>query len=240
MQEVVALTKKKKQEFARLPLFEFLANKKIHPRQRLIFSPILAPLALGLSDLNKYVLRESSSNNKVQEFVNRHTYKEGYYWHWCLENLEKLGFNQSMSYGDLRLLWGEETKKTRSLCSELERLAFQASPIQKLVLAEVLQGTATVFFDSVLRVATEIQEISRKEYVCFDGGCVLLDNHRLLNTPEMQQVLSEIEVDDREWQQALELAEKVFDLFTEAMNELQGLARTNSCNTVLQLELLVC
>lgn len=239
MKEVIALIKKKNQEFARMPLFDFLAKKNIHPRQRLIFSPVLAPLALGLSELNKYVLRESGSDNPVQELIDKHTYKESYYWHWCLANLEKLGFNQSMSYGDLRLLWGEETKKTRSLCSELERLAFQASPIQKLVLAEVLEGTATVFFDSVLRVATEIQEITQKEYVCLGGGRVHLENHRLLNTPEMQQVLSEIKVDDREWQQALELAEKVFELFTEAMNELLGHAQTNSCNTVLQLEMLV-
>lgn len=145
MKEVIALIKKKKQEFARLPLFDFLANKNIHPRQRLIFSPVLAPLALGLRDLNKYVLRESGSNHPVQESIDKHAYKESRYWHWCLENLEKLGLNQSMSYGDLRLLWGEETKKTQSLCSALERLAFQAPPIQKLVLAEVLEGTATFF-----------------------------------------------------------------------------------------------
>jgi hypothetical protein len=239
MKEVIALTKKKKQEFARLPLFEFLANKNIPPKQRLIFAPVLATLALGLSDLNKYVIRESGSNHKVQELINKHTYKEGYYWHWCLENLERLGLNQSMSYGDLRLLWGEETKKTRSLSSALERLAFQASPIQKLMLIEVLEGTATFFFESVLRVAMELQEITKKEYACVGGGCIYLQNHRLLNTLEMRQVLSQIKVNEREWQQALELAEKVFELFTEAMNELLGHAQTNSCNTVLQLELLV-
>lgn len=235
MKEVIALIKKKKQEFARLPLFDFLANKNIHPRQRLIFSPVLAPLALGLRDLNKYVLRESGSNHPVQESIDKHTYKESRYWHWCLENLEKLGLNQSMSYGDLRLLWGEETQKTQSLCSALERLAFQASPIQKLVLAEVLEGTATVFFDAVLRVAIEIQEIPKTEYASFGGGSLHLENHRLLNTPEMLQILSEIRVRDREWHEALELTEKVFALFTEAMNELLVNAQTNSCNTVLQV-----
>ncbi|MGL5058562.1 MAG: hypothetical protein ACRC62_01175 [Microcoleus sp.] len=240
MKEVIALIQKKKQEFAILPLFGFLSNKNIHPRQRLIFSPTLAPLALGLSDLSKYVLRESGSHNKIQQLINKHTYTEGYYWHWCLENLEKLGFNQSISYGDLRLLWGEETKKTRSIGSALERLAFQASPIEKLVLAEVIEGTAIVFFDAVLLVATELQEITKKEYICVGDDCVNLENHRLLNTLEMQQLLSEIAVSDREWQKALELAEQVFELFTEAMNELLAHTQTNSCNTVLQLELLVC
>ncbi len=235
MKDIVALIENKKQEFARLPLFEFIANKNIHPKQRLIFAPVLVPLAVELSDLNKYVLRESSSNNKVQELINKHTYTESYYWHWCLERLEKFGFNQSMSYGDLQLLWGEETQKTRSLCSALERLAFQAHPLQKLVLAEVLAGTATVFFEAVLQVARELQGIAKKEYVYVGGGYGVLENHRILNMPEMSQVLSEIKITDRERQQALELAENVFELFTEAMNELLEHAQTNSCNTLLQV-----
>jgi hypothetical protein len=235
MKEVIAFIKTKKQEFAQLPLFEFLANKNIHPKQRLIFAPILDPLAVGLSDLNKYVLRESSSNNKVQELINKYTYKENYYWHEYLEYLEELGFNQSMSYGDFRLLWGEETKKTRSLCSVLERYAFQADPFQKLVLAEVLEATATVFFEAVLEVAMELHKIVKKEYVYLGGGYVNLENHHVLNTPEMLQVLAEIELNDWEREQAFELAQKVFELFTEAMNELLGHANTNSCNTLLQV-----
>jgi hypothetical protein len=126
MKEIMAFIAQKKDEFAKLPLFEFLANKHIHPNQRLIFAPILDPLAVGLSDLNKYVLRESSSNNKIQELINKYTYKENYYWQGYLQHLETLGFNKLMSYGDFRLLWGEETQKTRSLCSVLERYAWKA------------------------------------------------------------------------------------------------------------------
>lgn len=235
MKEVVAFIDKKKQEFARLPLFEFLVNKNIHPKQRLIFVPVLDLLAVGLSDLNKYVLRESSSNNKIQELINRYTYKENYYWQENLEYLEELSFNQSMSYGDFRLLWGEETKKTRSLCSVLERYAFQATPVQKLVLAEALEGTATFFFEKALAVAMELQKIVKKEYVYLGGGYVHLENHHILNTPEMLQVMEEIKLTDSERQQALELAARVFELFTEVMNELLGHATTNSCNTLVQI-----
>jgi len=235
MEKIIVFIEQKKQEFARLPLFEFLANKHIHPNQRLIFAPILDPLAMGLSDLNKYVLRESSSNNKVQELINKYTYKENYYWHGYLQHLETLDFNQLMSYGDFRLLWGEETQKTRSLCSVLERYAFQASPVQKLVLVEVLEATATAFFEAALAVIMELQEITKKEYVYFGGGYVGLENHHILNTPEMLQVLAEIKLTDSERQAALELAQNVFELFTEAMNELFGHTTKNSCNTVLQV-----
>jgi hypothetical protein len=235
MKEILAFIAQKKHEFATLPLFEFLANKHIHPNQRLIFAPVLDPLAMGLSDLNKYVLRESSSNNKVQELINKYTYKENYYWYGYLQHLETLGFNKLMSYGDFRLLWGEETKKTRSLCSVLERYAWKASPIQKLVLAEALEGTATVFCEAALAVIMELEKINKKEYVYLGGSYVGLENHHILNTPEMLQVLAEIELSDAERQAALELAQNVFELFTEAMHELFGHSTTNSCKTVLQV-----
>ena len=235
MKEILAFIQTKKQEFAQLPLFKFLENKNIYLKQRLIFAPVLAPLAVGLIDLNKYVLRESSSNDKVQELINKYTYKENYYWQDYLEYLEELGFNQSMSYGDFRLLWGEEIKKTRSLCSVIERYAWKASPIQKLVLVQVLEGTATVFFEAALAVVMQLQEITQKEYVYFGGGDVGLENYHLLNTPEMLQVLPEIKLTNAERQAALELAQNVFELFTEAMNELFRHSQTNSCNTVLQV-----
>lgn len=235
MKEILAFIQTKKLEFGKLPLFDFLANKHIPPNQRLIFAPVLAPLGAGLSDLNKYVLRESSSNNKLQELINKYTYKENYYWHGYLEHLETLGFNQLMSYGDFRLLWGEETKKTRSLCSTLERYAFEASPVQKLILVEVLEATATVFFEAALQVLMELQQITKQEFVYLGAGYVGLENHYILNTPEMLQVLAKIKLTDSERQAALKIAQNVFELFTEAMNELLAHSQTNSCNTVLQV-----
>ncbi|MEG5138248.1 MULTISPECIES: hypothetical protein [unclassified Microcoleus] len=162
METILAFIAQKKHEFTNLPLFKFLANQQIHPNQRLIFAPVLDPLAMGLSDLNKYVLRESSSNHKVQELINKYTYKENYYWQGYLQHLETFGLNKLMSYGDFRMLWGEETQKTRSLCSVLECYAWKASPIQKLVLAEALEGSATVFCEAVLEVVMELQQITKK------------------------------------------------------------------------------
>ncbi|MBD0313193.1 MAG: hypothetical protein ICV86_10005, partial [Microcoleus sp. T3-bin5] len=78
-------------------------------------------------------------------------------------------------------------------------------------------------------------QITKKEYVYLGGGYVSLENHHLLNTPEMLQVLAEIELTDAEYQAALELAQNVFELFTEVMNELFGHSQTHSCNTVLQV-----
>ena len=132
------------------------------------------------------------------------------------------------------MLWGEETKKTRSLCSTLERYGFHASPVQKLILVEVLEATATFFFEAALAVVMELQQITKQEFVYLGAGYVGLENHHILNTPEMLQVLAEIKLTDSERQAALELAQNVFELFTEAMNELLAHSQTNSCNTLLQ------
>ncbi|MEG3937046.1 hypothetical protein QT995_02615 [Microcoleus sp. S36b_A3] len=51
----------------------------------------------------------------------------------------------------------------------------------------------------------------------------------------MLQILTEMEVTYSEREVALELAQDVFELFTEAMKELFGHSKTNSCNTVLQV-----
>ena len=51
----------------------------------------------------------------------------------------------------------------------------------------------------------------------------------------MLQVLAEINLTNAERQAALELAKNVFEVFTEAMNELFRHSQTNSCNTVLQV-----
>ncbi len=58
MKEVLELIAQKQQEFAQLPLFKFMQDRRIAPRQRLAFAPCLAPFAMNFKDLNKYAFRE--------------------------------------------------------------------------------------------------------------------------------------------------------------------------------------
>ncbi|MEG4251987.1 hypothetical protein [Microcoleus sp. Pol10D4] len=81
----------------------------------------------------------------------------------------------------------------------------------------------------------ELQQINQKESLDFGGGYGGLENYHLLNTPEMLEVLAEIKLTNAERQAALELAQNIFELFTEAMNELFRHSQTHSCKTVLQI-----
>jgi len=72
MKEVIALIKKRKQEFAKLPLFQFLQDKSIEPRERLAWVSFLTPLAMGFGKLNKYDFRKEPINkSKCFEVVDK-------------------------------------------------------------------------------------------------------------------------------------------------------------------------
>ena len=78
MEKVLALIEKKKQEFAKSGLFEFMRDKSINPRQRLAFAPCVAPFVMSFGEFNKYVFREEPTNDPIQEIVNKHSYEDDY------------------------------------------------------------------------------------------------------------------------------------------------------------------
>jgi hypothetical protein len=134
MEEVLALIEKKKQEFAKSGLFEFMRDKSIDPRQRLAFAPCIAHFAMSFGELNKYVLREEPTNDPLQAIVNNHTYEDDHHWLWLLEDLEILGINKSLKFSDsLKFSWNEQTKASRLVTYQMFRYAFGASPVTKLV-----------------------------------------------------------------------------------------------------------
>ena len=96
MKEVLASIEKKKQEFAKTRLFEFMCDRSIDPRQRLSFAPCFAPFAMSFGELNKSVFREEPTNDPLQAIVNEHTYEDARHWLWFLQDLETLGLNSSM------------------------------------------------------------------------------------------------------------------------------------------------
>ncbi len=229
MKEVLALIEQKKQEFAQLPLFEFMQDKSIDPRQRLAFAPCLAPFALSFGDLNKYVFREEPTSDPIQAIINKHTYEDDHHWVWFLGDLRKLGLDQSMNFSNsLRFLWGQETKAARWLVHELYRYTFQATPIQKLVVIEVIEATGNVFSSASTTVARELQKVTQKKYLYFGDFHLSAELGHISGLKEGNQFLEDIQLRKETRKKAFELVEKVFELFTELINELLVYAKTHN------------
>lgn len=220
MKEVLDLIQKRKLEFAQAPLFKYMQDKSIHPKQRLSFAPCIVPLAMGFGEQCKYVFTEDITTNELQKIINQHAHEERYHWQWLLEDLEKLGFNDIQSYGkSIKFLWGEETKKTRDVCRLTDVYTFQADPIYKLVAIQVAEVTANIFFTVAETVAEELQEITQKHYAYF-GGCHLdKENSHQINQPEKWQIVTELQLTEEARQKAIEIVETLFQAYLDVMNE---------------------
>lgn len=236
MEEVFAFIQEKNQEFAQLPLFEFMQDNNLHPKQRLIFAPCITPLALGFGELCQYTFREEPSDDELQQIINRHTYEEYFHWKWLIEDIEKLGFDYSSNYAStVYFLWGEETKRNRAVCPLIERSIFKANPIQKLVALEVAEVTANVFFEVSKPIALQLQEITGEEYRYF-GGCHMgKEESHEINTPEIRQFLNQIELTQEARQEAFDLAEEVFDVYTDAVDEYMEYAKLHHISQLIQV-----
>lgn len=229
MEEVLALIEKKKQEFAKSELFEFMRDKSIDPRQRLAFAPCMAPFVMSFGEFNKYVFREEPTNHPIQEIVNNHTYEDDHHWLWFLKDLETLGINRYVKFNDaLNFLWNEETKGSRLVSHQIFRSAFRASPLTKLAILEVTEATGNVFFSTAAPIAQELRTITQKEFLYFGGFHLAVETGHTRGTPEVDQLIKNIQLSEETRQEAFKIVENLFEVFTELTDELLVYAKTHS------------
>ncbi|QLE42120.1 hypothetical protein FD723_17970 [Nostoc sp. C052] len=228
MQEVLALIEKKKQEYAQLPLFDFMQNKSINPRQRLAWAPCAAHFIMNFGELNKYFLRVEPTNDPIQVLINKHTYEDDHHWLWFLEDLKNLELDKSLNFSDaLKFLWSEETKNARWLNYQLYRYTSNATPIQKIVIIEVLEATGNIMFSTAAEVGKEIKAITQKSCRYFADFHLNVETGHITGTSGIEQFLQDIQLSEEIRQEALELVENLFIVFTQFTNGLLVYAETH-------------
>jgi hypothetical protein len=228
MKEVLAFINQKQQEFAQLPLFEFLRDKSIDSRQRLNFGPSFAIFAMNFRDLNSYILREENPSDEIQEMINRHTQEDDSHWKWLLEDFEKLGFNRSLKFNDaLTFLWGEQTQISRQHFYQLAQLISQASSVMRLVIVEAIEATGNVFFGVLTEVTQELQHTTGKNYRYYGKCHLTVETGHAIGTFDVEQFLENITLTEEMRQEAFELVEKVFAGFSALLNEYLEHARAH-------------
>jgi hypothetical protein len=238
MKEVLALIEQKKREFAELSLFQFMLDRSINPKERLSFAPCLAPFVMNFGELNKYVFREEPAKDPIQTIINQHTYEDDHHWLWLLEDLGKLGLDESRKFSDtLKFLWSEETIRSRRLSYELYRYTFQASSIHKMIVLETIESTGNVFLSASSQVISELDPSHQTEYRYFGSGHLIVDsNHTYCScSPKIKQLIESIELTHNRREEAFELVEKVFDLCQDLTNELLAYANKHKLEKPLQL-----
>jgi hypothetical protein len=229
MKEVLSSIEKKKQEFAKSELFEFMRDRSIDPRQRLAFAPCFAPFVMSFSELNKSVFRQEPTNDPLQIIINNHTYEDDRHWLWFLQDLETLGVNNHLKFSDtLTFLWNEETKASRWTTYQIFRYAFGASPIAKLAIIEAIEATGNVFFSTTALIARELQATVQKEFIYFGDFHLALETGRAMGIPESDTSIDNIQLTAELRQEVFELVEKVFEVFAKLTDALLVYAKTHS------------
>lgn len=227
-QDILDVIETKKAKFAQAPLFQFMQDSSISPLQRLGFSPCIAHFIMSFGDLNKYVFRAESSNDLVQNMINQHTYEDDHHWHWFLRDLQVLGFDHPKSFVDtLRFLWSNETRITRQLSYQLSACTLNADPIVKMAAIEAIEATGNILFGYTTQVAQELQNITQQEYIYFGKYHFAVETGHAVSGDHTEVQLASIALSSEMKQQALDVVDDVFNLFTAWLDEMLTYAKTH-------------
>ncbi|MEH2084104.1 MAG: hypothetical protein V7K89_30290 [Nostoc sp.] len=235
MQQILTLIEQKKQEYAQLALFSFMQNKSINPIQRLAWAPCAAHFIMNFGELNKYFLREEPTNDPIQALINKHTYEDDHHWLWFLEDLKNLELDKLLKFSDaLKFLWSEETKNARCLNYQLYRYTSQATPIQKIIVIEVTEATGNIMFSTAAEIGKEIKAITQKPCRYFADFHLNVETGHMTSQSGIEQFLQDIQLSEATRQEAYELVENLFTIFTQFTNELLVYAETHKIEQQLK------
>lgn len=225
MRAVLNAIFKAKREYEKLPLFEFMRDESMTPRERLAFYPCMAPFILAFGDLNKYVMRDERSEDPYQKLVNAHTFEDDHHWPWYLEDLTTLGFDATRSTTQtLKFLFGDALQVNRMLSAKLAHLLYAASPVERLVIIEAIEETGNVLFGLTVRLARQIEARERVTLRYLGDFHFALETGHAMGGDDDHRVLASIQLDEVQRARCLALVAHVFDYFKDWTNELLAFA----------------
>jgi hypothetical protein len=230
-QEILELIEKRKQEFAKLPFFEFLADESIDPMKRLAWAPYMAFFAMSFKDINAYALYKESPDDPIQKMINQHCEEDGRHWRWYLKDIKKLGLDQPQKFTDhLEFLWGKDTEKTRYLCHNLfALLTFEEDTVIKLAAIEAIEATGVVALPLFAKLGNELQKVTKDRYSYFSASHAKVETGHIisgLDCNETEKFLTRIKLTEEQKSKAFRAVEIVFNSYTEFINGIISYVKT--------------
>lgn len=226
MKEVIERLEQRSREFAKLPLFAFLQDRSIAPRKRLSFAPSVAHFVMSFADLYEFVLQVHPATDAHQELVNAHALEDANHWRWFLDDLEKLGFDEKLTFSDaLRFVWHESTANTRALTYKMCRLGYGATSLEKLVLVHVIESAGKTTVDAVSSVGVEYSKQSGRKLVYLGHHHLATESAHTIEDAEVHRGIEAIEVPSEAHPGLLRIVDEGFDAFAAFTSDMLATAR---------------
>jgi hypothetical protein len=224
MNEILELVAQREAEFVQLPFFHYLADGTLPPRQRLLWTPWVAHIALGFGDMWSSILRREPTTDPIQARINQHTREDEHHWKWYLGDMQRLGFLDQLNFSQsLQFLWNEHTPKTRQVCLKLAGLTYSAEPVVVLAAIEAIEATAGAVFRHTAPVIAQLSAAEQQGLFYFAQAHIDEDeSHSTFDSEEHGPDSLTLTPAQRE--QAIFVVEQVFICFREAMEEVMAYA----------------
>lgn len=211
MRAILEYVDHKSTEYETLPLFAFMRDPAVPPRDRLGFVPALAHFVMTFADLYAHVLREEPATDSFQELVNAHTYEDGGHWKWFLADLVTLGYDPVANTSQtVRLLWSPETLHTRLLSYRICRLGMGASSLEKLVLVQCIEAVGKISLTHAAPIGRALANELGKPLVYFGPHHLDTEADHTLEEAGVRSSLTSVEVSE---QQSLALRSLIDETF---------------------------
>jgi hypothetical protein len=216
-----------KRHYSGLPLFAFLRTELIPARDRLAFYPCLAPFVLAFSDLNRFVLRDETSDDPLQKLINQYTYEDDHHWPWYLDDFAKLGFDRGAHVTQvLRSYMKDDARENRLLGMRLAQLLHGTTPVEKFVVVEAIEETGDVLFGLTAMLAAQLEAAGGPELRYFGRFHFPREPGHGVRGYD-RSVFEAIKLTALERMRCLDLSFRVFDLFADWSAELLVYAKNS-------------
>lgn len=224
MKKILAYIREKNAVFARHALFDYLKDESIPAEQRLVFAPYMAHFVFSFMDINRFILRDLESHDELQHLVNIHTEEDSHHWPWYLHDLKKLKMNKPRAFTDwLYFIWSDHGIQSRMITYDMVALAKQASPTGKVILVEVIEKTGNVFLAHTAAVSRQF--VGSPNFLYYGQHHLDCETGHHMGTPDIEQVLEAIQLDDDEREKGKRLVDETYHLYERFLTEMLDYAQ---------------
>ncbi len=225
MKWVLQHIEEKKRSFAGRPLFSFVRDSSLDPRERLAFAPCMAPFIMAFSDINRYLLRDDSSDDPLQKIINSHTRVDDDHYRLFLKDLRTLDMHPPVDLATtLETLWSDDCHRTRRLVYTLCNLIDREGPMMRLVILEAVESTGNVGFSAFEAAARDFNARTGKSLVFFGPVHVDLETGHLMGTENAERELDVITLSQQDKAHASGLVDTIFEGFGQMVDECHAYA----------------